>query len=233
MLLFLLSTLRLLLTRPYFTQTGLFFLLLIALFAGSTSMAKAGVPTILPPTESKPTSADCNAGAFAKGGINSICVNETIELFTSLPNQSHTWIAPAGATLDNYTKGRVTASFTTSGPKTFTATPQNYCPGVITIMVNPAPDITIFFPNSQPLVPISDGLPTVTQIILPNNIQATQGVLYEWSMVIERINGYEIRQGDSNGTGMFRVSRVGPYLLTVTGANSCKRTVRGVLASPP
>ncbi len=233
MFLFLSSGLRLQLTRLFITKPGLFFLLLITLFAGSTSTAKAGVPAILPPMESKPTSADCNAGLYARGGINSVCVNEAIELYTGLPNQVHTWIAPAGATLDNYTTGRVTARFTTSGPKTFTATPQGYCPSVITITVNPAPDITIFFPNSQTLVPILDGLPTVTPITLPNTIRATQGVLYEWFMVTDRINGYEIREGNSNGTGIFQVSQVGPYMLTVTGANGCKRTARGILASSP
>lgn len=180
------------------------------------------------------------------------CLNETVTLvaaYTGKPlpaslqpssgqarkassHITYLWLAPAGASLSSYTSEQVTASFTTSGPKTFTVTVINDgCSGTdeITITANPAPDITIFFPNSQTLVPISNGLPTVTQITLPNTLQATQGVLYEWSVAIDRINGYEIRQGDTNTTGIFPVGAVGPYTLTVTGANGCKRTVRGIL----
>ena len=90
-----------------------------------------------------------------------------------------------------------------------------------------------FFSNSLTLVPISGEIPTVTQISLLNTIRATEGVLYELMVVTDRINGYEIRHADTNTTGMFRVSQVGPYMLTVTGANGCKRTARGVLVSPP
>ncbi|MCY7359960.1 MAG: hypothetical protein LH609_21410 [Rudanella sp.] len=100
-------------------------------------------------------------------------------------------------------------------------------------MANPLPDVVTYFPNSLTVIPILGVIPTVTMTTLPTTIQATQGVYYEWSVVIDRINGYEIRQGESNETGIFQVSQVGPYTLTVTGSNYCKRTVKGVLISPP
>lgn len=145
---------------------------------------------------------------------------------------TYTWLAPAGTSLNTYTGDEVIASFSTSGPKTFTVIgTDGVCSATATVSItaNPLPDVTIFFPNSLTLVPISGGIPTVTQITLPNTIRATQGVLYEWYVVIDRINGYEIREGETNQTGVFRVSHVGPYVLTVTGANGCKRTVRGIL----
>ena len=55
------------------------------------------------------------------------------------------------------------------------------------------------------------------------------GSLYERVMIVDRINGYEIRQVDSNNTGIFPINRLGLFTLTVTGAGGCKRTVQWVV----
>lgn len=235
------------------TRRGAFLVLLIALFMGTT--ARAGFFSA-PPTESRPTSVDCSVPVTIdvlgeERFQNEYCLNELVALSasTEIPSSSqpssaqarkaapaftYAWRAPAGASLNSYINQEVTASFSTSGPKTFTVTVTasgGGCFGVATVTINPQPlpDITIFFPNSLTVVPISGVEPTVTQITLPNTIRTTQGVLYEWYVVIDRINGYEIRQGDTNTTGIFQINQVGPYVLTVTGANGCKRTVRGNL----
>lgn len=77
-------------------------------------------------------------------------------------------------------------------------------------------------------------VPVVTLALLNSGavLQATGGVLYERTIVIDRINGYEIRQTDSSTTGFFSITRVGPYRITVTGANGCQRTVAGVIERP-
>lgn len=147
------------------------------------------------------------------------------------------WLAPAGASLNTYTGGEVIASFTTSGPKVFTViasytgTVGESCTATdeIEINVKPSPDVVIYFPNSLTSVPVSAGVPTVTQLTQENTIRAGTGVFYEWCIVIDRVNGYEIRHVESNDTGLFKITLVGPYKLTVTGANGCKRTVRGVV----
>ena len=47
-------------------------------------------------------------------------------------------------------------------------------------------------------------------------------MLYERVIVIDRINGYVIRQADSNTTGFFSINRTGPYRITMTDANGCR-----------
>lgn len=64
-------------------------------------------------------------------------------------------------------------------------------------------------------------------------MQVTGGVLYQWMTVIDRINGYEIRQGDQNTTGLFTIKHTGPYTLTVTSAGGCSRTVEGIVKIVP
>ncbi|TAE22697.1 MAG: hypothetical protein EAZ91_23240 [Cytophagales bacterium] len=230
----------------------------IALFMGTT--ARAGFLTTTP-TESRPTSVDACALEVSVTPENEdydACSNQLVSIVAeafdgmipsntpgagqarkAMATYSYVWLAPAGASLNTYTGNQVVASFTTSGTKAFTVTATDLNnPGctateTVEIEVDPAPLITIFFPNSLTVVPISGEQPTVTQITLPNTIRATQGVLYEWHVVIDRINGYEIRQGETNGTGIFQVGHVGPYVLTVTGLNGCKRTVRGTLVLSP
>ncbi len=76
-------------------------------------------------------------------------------------------------------------------------------------------------------------LPTVSLLVSGGVLQVSGGVLFERVIVIDRINGYEIRQTDSNTTGFFPVSRTGPYLVMVTGANGCRATVEGRIDTLP
>jgi hypothetical protein len=241
------------------TQRGAFLVLLIVLFAGTT--ARAGFLTATP-TESRPTSVDAcglEVSATPDNEDYEVCSNDLVGIVADafegmIPSKtpsagqarkagpmatySYVWRAPAGATLNTYTGDRVLASFSTSGPKTFTVTATDLmtsytATNTVVIEVDPAPIITIFFPNSLTLVPIAGVEPTVTLTKLPNTIQTTQGVLYEWYVVIDRINGYEIRQGETNTTGIFQINQTGPYVLTVTTDKGCKRTVRGNLVLAP
>ncbi len=77
--------------------------------------------------------------------------------------------------------------------------------------------------------------PVVTLSLLNSGavLQATGGMLYERVIVIDRINGYEIRQTDSSSTGFFTITRPGAYRLVVTGANGCKTEVESSITSLP
>ena len=56
-----------------------------------------------------------------------------------------------------------------------------------------------------------------------------EGVSFERVIILDRVNGFEIRQVDNNTSGVFPITRTGPFRLTVTDGNSCKRTVEGVI----
>ena len=64
-------------------------------------------------------------------------------------------------------------------------------------------------------------------------VTAAGGVLFERVIVIDRINGYEIRQADSNTTGFFPITRTGPYRLTVTDTNGCRTSVESRIDTIP
>lgn len=95
------------------------------------------------------------------------------------------------------------------------------------------PSITIALPDASTVV-VSGQTPLVT---LPQGssvpVQVTGGVFYEWLTIIDRLNGYEIRQVDQNTTGLFTLNRPGPYRLTVTNAGGCSRTVEGIIQMRP
>jgi hypothetical protein len=55
------------------------------------------------------------------------------------------------------------------------------------------------------------------------------GTGYERLIVLDRVNGFEIRQVDQNANGIFNVTRPGPFRLTVTDGNGCQRTVEGIV----
>ena len=99
------------------------------------------------------------------------------------------------------------------------------------LTVNPAPTVTLVFNNSATVM--GTGIPTITVPNTPGqSFQVFGGTTFERFIVIDRINGYEIRQVDTNGTGIFPITRTGPFRLTVTGANGCKRTVEGIIVNP-
>lgn len=100
------------------------------------------------------------------------------------------------------------------------------------LTINPIPTVLLTFPNSA-TVQETDTPTVIIPPIYPLTVQASGGVFYEWMMVLDRINGYEIRQVDQNTTGLFPINRTGPYWVTVTDALGCKRRVEGLLINPP
>jgi len=88
---------------------------------------------------------------------------------------------------------------------------------VVTLLVNNA--TVNLNNNSLPVITLNNGL--------PGSFQVLGGVAFERFQIIDRINGFEIRQVDTNATGVFTVNRTGLYNLTITDANGCKRTVQG------
>ncbi|TAE24436.1 MAG: hypothetical protein EAZ91_20420 [Cytophagales bacterium] len=97
-----------------------------------------------------------------------------------------------------------------------------------TVVVNPAPIIVLTFPGGTLIDPSS--VPTI-QLPTPGQVQVSVsgGTMYEWTQVIDRINGYEIRQSECNTTGLFTIDRTGPYRLTVNPGSACARTVEGLI----
>lgn len=100
-----------------------------------------------------------------------------------------------------------------------------------TLTVNPLPTVTLLVPNNVGVLGPGAGVATITVPAngLPTTFQATGGVLYERLIILDRTNGYEVRQIDSNTTGIFLINRMGLFTLTVTGAGGCKRTVQAIL----
>ncbi len=103
-----------------------------------------------------------------------------------------------------------------------------------TLMVNPSPTATITFPNSVTVAGSPVPIVRVPALNPPVVFQASAGAglpgsSYERVSIVDRINGYEIRQNDSNTTGIFPITRLGLFTLTVTGAGGCKRTVQWVV----
>jgi len=69
---------------------------------------------------------------------------------------------------------------------------------------------------------IGDCTPIVTVQSVTGGILATGGVLYEFMQVQDRVAGYEIRQTETNTTGVFIPLKPGPFTVTVTGPTGCK-----------
>ncbi len=99
------------------------------------------------------------------------------------------------------------------------------------LTVNESPTVTLVFNNSATVM--GSGVPTITVPNQPGqSFQVFGGSRFQRVVVIDRINGYEIRQTDDNTTGIFPINRLGLFSLTVTGSNGCSRTVQGILAYP-
>lgn len=95
-----------------------------------------------------------------------------------------------------------------------------------TLTVNPLPTATITFPNSVTVAGSPVPVVRVPSLSPPVVFQASGGSSYERLIIVDRINGYEVRQNDSNNTGIFPITRLGLFTLTVTGAGGCQRTVQ-------
>ncbi len=146
------------------------------------------------------------------------------------PTLTYRWLSPQGAGLNSSSSQDVIASFTSSGVKTFTVivTDANNCTATNTVRVTvkPLPTVTIVFPQSATVspgpvvtVPVGTGL----------TYQVLGGVQYNLMIVIDRVNGFEIRTVKETADGIFPLDWAGPYTITVTGANGCQRTVTGVI----
>lgn len=96
------------------------------------------------------------------------------------------------------------------------------------LTVNPKPTITLTFPGGTLISPTS--LPTI-QLPTPGQVlvQASGGASYNWTLVIDRINGFEIRQ--TSDSPLFTITKPGPYRVTVTNTNGCTRTVEGLIVN--
>lgn len=95
---------------------------------------------------------------------------------------------------------------------------------------NVPPPVTLVFNNLATV--LGTGVPVITVPNTPGqSFQVLGGSRYERTVVIDRINGYEIRQTDSSPTGVFAINRVGPFSITVTTADGCSRTVQGILVN--
>ncbi len=102
------------------------------------------------------------------------------------------------------------------------------------LTVNPLPTATILVPQGSMVNGPGTGTATIT---LPAPLtgvamQVLGGISFERLIVLDRINGFEIRQVDQNTNGIFNVNRTGPFRLTVTDAIGCKRIVDGVVQIP-
>ncbi len=98
------------------------------------------------------------------------------------------------------------------------------------LTVNPLPTVSLLVPNNATVQGATITLPAPLTWV---NFQVLGGVLFERLIVIDRVNGFEIRQVDSNGTGIFPINRNGPFRLTVTDVNGCKRAVEGTVVMQP
>jgi len=163
--------------------------------------------------------------ALQIGGMNSFSASTTWYTDASL-------ITPAGT----YNQATNTLTLTTPLPGNsavlyFAATDNvNGCTRTVSVSVSTnafPPTVTLIFNNATlsatnnnfPVITLNNGVPATFQVL--------GGALYELRLVIDRINGYEIRQTDANATGVFTVNRTGPYTITVTDASGCSRTVQG------
>lgn len=100
------------------------------------------------------------------------------------------------------------------------------------LTVGAVPTVTIILPNGSS-VAVEGTYPTIT---LPPggsaNLRVIGGNYYQWTQLMDRIQGYEIRLQDANTTGQFQINRTGPYRLVVS-SDSCGRIVEGQVVLQP
>ena len=121
-----------------------------------------------------------------------------------------------------------------AGTYSVTARGANGCISTSAIAVQSTatvPTVTLVFNNSATVM--GTGIPTITVPATPGQqFQVLGGNSFERVIVIDRVNGYEIRQTDRNTTGVFAINRLGLFSITVTTADGCSRTVQGILVNP-
>ncbi len=115
----------------------------------------------------------------------------------------------------------------TGGCGSATSTAFNLTVGAIT------PSVVITFPNGSTVV-VNGLVPTITIPAGSNpTMQVSGGNQYERMALIDRINGYELRQVDNNANGIFPITRPGLFRLTITGPTGCQKTVEGIVQFQP
>ena len=104
-------------------------------------------------------------------------------------------------------------------------------PGPLAVLPTPiSPTVTLVFPDSATVA--GNPGPTVTVPVGTGLLdQVFGGTNYERLIGIDRVNGYRTRQADQSTTGVFPINQAGPYSITVTDANGCKRTVTGTIVA--
>jgi hypothetical protein len=147
-----------------------------------------------------------NNGPLVCGGVSSATL-------TASPAGTGTYRFSAGASPSGPSNNN-TATVTQAGVYSVTLT-ANGCSNVASTTVTG--DTAL--PNvSSTTQPTPNGLA----------VQVFGGVSYERLKSIERVNGYQIRQSEINGTGAFLITQPGPYSITVIGGNGCVASVTGV-----
>jgi hypothetical protein len=103
------------------------------------------------------------------------------------------------------------------------------------LTVNPLPSVLLVFPlgvtigsGNPPAITLPDPLPAGFDL----SFGVQGGVSFERTMILDRVNGFEIRQIDSSG-GRFPITRSGLFSITGTSAQGCRRTVQGMIANVP
>lgn len=126
-----------------------------------------------------------------------------------------------------------------SGTQTFSLIVSNGGIGTFVttnLTVNAQPTLVLTFPTDAtvgsgpvPLITLPSPLPPG----FDRSFQASGAASYERTAIVDRINGYEIRQTDSSTGGQFAINRNGLFTITGTSANGCSRTVQGMIAGLP
>ncbi len=98
------------------------------------------------------------------------------------------------------------------------------------LTVNPLPTVSLLVPNNAS---VSGATITLPLPLTNVNFQVLGGGSFERVIILDRVNGFEIRQVETNANGIFPINRNGPFRLTVTDGNGCRRTVEGAVVVQP
>ena len=158
----------------------------------------------------KPTNSNLDgAGDTFAGGppVSSTVASLTVFNGTA-PNG--TWslytVDDFGGDAGNFIEGWEISITTTGGGGSGAGPSQTF-----TYTVNPAPVPSLFTSTAN-------GIRTA---------QVTGGASYERAKMVERINGYEIRQTEISSTGFFMLDQGGPFTISVIGVGGCRTAVTG------